>query len=361
MPESEVKPQVELKYAELKPFPAWCKIFGKTCELFLEIGIGNGEFVEWLGKNHPEKCFLGVEVNRLYFKKAVNRIKKADLNNVKLLHAEGSKVLCKLFAPSTLSGLYLNFPDPWVKKKQKKRRLVNEFFPWLLQSRLKVGGFFLMVTDYQPYAEEVIEFFSKCKAFVPLWDSRPIKNEFPNYYHTKYARKWLSQGLPLFYVGFKKVKHLEIPEEVLNYYPILRLEGDEALPAVVIKVPQKVSLSEITFPEGVVWRDKNLVVKILEVFKGKNSILLDILVSEGSLLQRFFVVIATHPDGLIVKVHDSELPDPTKGVHTAISILAAEVLKSFPQAKVVQNQCKSSVFNNVLKSFQIQPELRKAP
>ena len=170
--------------------PDWAKIFGRQAPLLLEIGVGNGEFLVWLAQNNPEANCVGVEIDRDYLEKARNRVRAANLANVRLIPMEGSKALSRLFAPDSLSALYLNFPDPWHKKRHQERRLVNEAFAWLLASRLKIGGQFLMVTDYEPYAQEVVEAFKSCPAYEPLWET-PMRTELPSYYQTKYARKWL--------------------------------------------------------------------------------------------------------------------------------------------------------------------------
>ena len=339
---------VVIRESELERYPDWSSIFKNKNPVYLEVGIGNGEFLEWIAQNNPDKNFVGVEVSRDYFKKAVNRILKARLKNVRLICTEGAKALCKYFSEESLSGLYLNFPDPWAKKKQSSRRLVNDFFPWLLQSRLKLEGTFVMVTDYEPYAIEVVENFEKCKAFAPLWKEGPLVYKLENYYQTKYARKWLSLGKNLYYIGFKKVKGLAIPKEVLKFYPLLEISKEDPLPLAVIE-SKETNLEKVFqgLKEGILWKSGNQVIKVLNKFTGKDSILLDTVISEGSFRQRVFVTIAPHRDGLIIKFHDATNPEPTRGAHRLVALLCKEILSLLPASKVVQHQCKKGIWQEV--------------
>ncbi len=343
------KEEVVLKEESLGLFPNWESIFNRKAPIFLEIGIGNGEFIKWIAERHPENNYVGVEVAREFFKKAVNRITSSGLTNVRLIHCEGAKALCQLFKNGSLSGLYLNFPDPWAKKKQKRRRLVNKLFPWLLALKLLDSGFFLMVTDFKEYAEEVVEAFLNTKCFAPLWKEGPMRNRLEDYYHTKYARKWLACGLPLFFVGFKKVKTPEnIPAEVFEYYPILKISKEDSMPHSIIQVEKPFVPSELVneLPEGIIFQKDQKVIKILEKFLSSKSVLLDSLISEGHLVQRFFVTISPHSNGLIVKIHDSDKPLPTEGVHTLIALLTKELLRIY-SGKLLKTTCKK----HIIKTF----------
>jgi len=341
--------EIVLKEEDLKIRPDWGSIFKRKAPIFLEIGIGNGEFITWLAQNNPESNFIGIEYSKKYFKKAANRILRNKLRNVRLICIEGSKFLSKFLDSESLSGVYINFPDPWVKKKHKKRRLISKPFVWLLAERLILNGFFLMVTDYEEYAKEVIELFLKCPAFLPLWDS-PIKDFLPNYYYTKYARKWLSQGLSLFYVGFKKIKRVEIPEWVYKFYPLAKLSKEEFLPENILEIDEKIDFFNLSknLPKGVIWKGENEVIKIIDIYFKEDGILIDTLVVEGFLKQRFFVAVnCYHKKGVIISIHDSDKPDITEGVHKAIIIITLKIHKIFRKARIIKSTCKVKVFKKV--------------
>ncbi len=316
-------------------------------KVFLEVGIGNGEFIVWAAKKDPQSTFVGVEVCKKVFRDAQKRVAKAGVKNVKLFLMEGTRALCQLFKEESLSGVYLNFPDPWAKKKQKKRRFINKASVWLIASRLKIEGFFIMATDFKEYAEETVELFSATGAFSPLWNT-PIRNELPGYYLTKYARKWLFQGLPLYFVGLKKVKNCEIPGWLYSYYPLLKLKGGENLPEVVLSLNKKADFEKLgeNLPRGILWKEEFLVVKLLEMYSKKDGLLLDMLVSEGEFVQRFFVKIAPHSEGLILKIHEATSAEPTEGVHLAMAIVA-RLCEKFLNARIERSSCKKKVWQKL--------------
>lgn len=326
--------------------PDWAKLFGRKAPLLLEIGVGNGEFLVWLAQRHPDANCVGVEIAREFLLKACNRVKATGLTNVRLVPMEGSKALSRLFAPDSLTALYLNFPDPWHKKRHQKRRLVDEAFAWLLASRLHLGGQFMMVTDYEPYACEAVTSFLRCPMYAPLWET-PMRSELPDHYATKYARKWAALGRRFFYIGFRKVQAIELPEWVLGRYPLIGLRGDEPMPQVLLQVNEPINWQQLWqgLPKGVVWRDEEEeIVNIKAVYLGDDSLIVDLVVVEGKLVQRFFAVVHAHPKGARVGIHDANHPDPTKGVHRAIALLGQFVLGLLPGAAVVQTTCPAAAW-----------------
>ena len=331
--------------------PDWNQLFGRSAPLLLEIGIGNGEFLVWLAERNPDKNCIGVEIDRDYLLKARNRVRAANLTNVRLIPMEGSKALSRLFAPETLTALYLNFPDPWHKERHKERRLVNEAFAWLLASRLVNGGQFLMVTDYEPYAQEVVAAFENCPAYQPLWET-PLRTELPGYYPTKYARKWSALGRSFFYIGFKKVQTIELPDWVLETYPLASLKGDEVMPQVILKVDHSVDWQAIwkAFPKGLIWKRGDNVINVKGCYLGDDCVVVDLVVTEGRLMQRFFVSIHAHREGVMVKVHDASHPDFTLGVHRAVALLGLTV-KRLLNAEIRHHSCEARAWREANEHF----------
>ncbi len=328
--------------------PDWGCIFGRSAPLALEIGIGNGEFIVWLALQFPEMNCIGVEIDRDYLLKARNRVRAQGTLNVRLVPMEGSKALSRLFAPNSLSALYLNFPDPWHKRRHQKRRLVNDAFAWLVASRLVVGGQFLMVTDYEPYAQEVVAAFSGCPAYAPLWET-PTRTDLPDYYPTKYARKWAALGRSFVYIGFRKVQPIELPEWVLQVYPLAALRGDEPMPQVLLRVHQPVDWQQLwhNLPVGLLWQQGSNVVNVKGCYLGGDSLVVDLVVTEGRLMQRFFAVVRSHPNGVLIRPHDASHPDPTPGVHRSIALLSQAILLLLPGASVHQTTCDPRIWKEV--------------
>lgn len=331
--------------------PNWEQIFGRSAPLVLEIGIGNGEFLVWLAGQNPDKNCIGVEIDRNYLLKARNRVKSAGLTNVRLIPMEGSKALSRLFAPESLTALYLNFPDPWHKERHKERRLVNEAFAWLLASRLINGGQFLMVTDHEPYAQEVIETFRNCPAYEPLWEA-PLRKDLPGYFQTKYARKWSALGRSLFYIGFRKVRMIELADWVLKTYPLASLKGDETMPQVILKTQQSFDWQTLwqSLPKGLLWQQGDDVINVKGCYLGDNCVIVDLVVTEGRLMQRFFVSIHAHREGVMTRVHDASHPDFTRGVHRAVALIGLTV-KRLLGAELHHHSCEVQAWREAIEHF----------
>jgi len=206
-----------------------------------------------------------------------------------------------------------------------------------------------MVTDCKEYAEEVAELFSECPAFLPLWDS-PVKINLIDYYLTKYARKWLSQGLPLFYVGFKKHKIVEIPEWVYKFYPLAKFLKEEILPENILEVNEKIDFFELAkkLPRGIVWKREKEVIKLLDIYYKEDRILIDTLIVKGVFKQRFFVTVKPcniKKKKIIIAIHDSDKPYLTEEVHKAIIVITLEIQKILKDSRLVKSTCKRKFLN----------------
>ena len=349
-----------INHKKLGFFPDWEKIFGRNAPLFIEIGIGNGEFIIWAGQNNPQANFIGIEICKKILKKAINKIKNSHLNNIKVLHIEGIKALCKLFKENSISGIYVNFPDPWAKKKQKKRRLLNPASVWIIANRLQINGTFFLATDYKEYIETTLELFLNTQAFSPVWNP-PIQTNLTNYYYTKYARKWKAQGLTLYFLSLKKISHPSLPEWLFDYYPLLKLKGGEPLPEIVFSTTSSINFEKIAsnfYPlrEKILFEQTlssspvkiKIVVKLVDIYYNPKGLLFDLIVSEGELVQRFFLKLVPHSKGAILKIHETTEPDPTDGIHFATSIIG-KLCEKVLNAKIINMSCKNKIWNQVEK------------
>ncbi|MGC4028971.1 MAG: tRNA (guanosine(46)-N7)-methyltransferase TrmB [Steroidobacteraceae bacterium] len=132
-------------------------LFGRKAPRVLEIGFGNGEHLAHLAAARPGQDFMGVEVHPPGVGHLLLRIEAAALTNVRVSRHDAVEVLENQIAPDSLDELLVLFPDPWHKKRHHKRRLVNPAFARLAASRLKPGGVLHLATDWEPYAEWMLE------------------------------------------------------------------------------------------------------------------------------------------------------------------------------------------------------------
>lgn len=131
--------------------------FGNDRPVVLEIGFGMGDTTATIAAAQPDTNFLGVEVHLPGVGALLKRIGEARLDNLRIVRHDAVEVLEHMIAPDTLAGVHVFFPDPWHKKRHHKRRLIQPAFVALLASRIAPGGYLHCATDWQPYAEQMLD------------------------------------------------------------------------------------------------------------------------------------------------------------------------------------------------------------
>jgi len=145
-------------------------LFGRDAPRTLEIGFGNGEALVALAAAHPEEDFLGIEVHRPGVGHLMLRAEALGLANLRVASRDAVEILGARVPDASLDAVLLYFPDPWPKKRHHKRRIVQPDFVALVASRLQAGGVLRMATDWQPYAEHMLDVAGACTA---------LRNESP--------------------------------------------------------------------------------------------------------------------------------------------------------------------------------------
>lgn len=161
----------------------FAELFGNDGNVVLEIGFGDGVSLLQMAQAAPEKNFIGVEVHRPGVGKLINDAHHAGVSNIKVFCDDAIDVLQKCVQDNSLDGVQLFFPDPWHKKRHNKRRIVQPEFAQQIRAKLKIGGYFHMATDWEPYSEHMLEVMSVAEGyrnqaesnqFSPKPDYRPI-------------------------------------------------------------------------------------------------------------------------------------------------------------------------------------------
>lgn len=134
--------------------------FGRKAPLVLEIGFGMGDSLHTMAKEEPEKDFIGIEVHPPGVGCLINNAGKEELKNIKVYMADAIDVLEDCISEGSLDRFQLYFPDPWHKKKHNKRRIVQLPFIDVIHNKLKLGGVIHMATDWEPYAQYMMEVLS---------------------------------------------------------------------------------------------------------------------------------------------------------------------------------------------------------
>lgn len=133
------------------------QVFGRRAPVTLEIGFGNGDNLAALAAAHPQRDFIGVEVHPPGVGQLLLKAEAAQLSNLRVIRHDAIEVLRQRIAPGTLDSILVLFPDPWHKKRHHKRRIVNDRFAELAASRLRIGGTLQLATDWEAYAEWMLE------------------------------------------------------------------------------------------------------------------------------------------------------------------------------------------------------------
>lgn len=134
------------------------QVFGRADSLkILEIGFGMGETTASIAQGQPERDFLGIEVHTPGVGSLLKHIGERGLTNVRIIQHDAVEVLNNVIADGSLDGVHIFFPDPWPKKRHHKRRLIQREFVSLLCRKLKPGAYLHVATDWQEYAEWILE------------------------------------------------------------------------------------------------------------------------------------------------------------------------------------------------------------
>jgi len=141
-------------------------LFGRVAPRVLEIGFGDGEVLVALARAHPERDYLGIEVHAPGVGHCLLAAAAAGVRNVRVVRHDAVEVLNEAIAPAALDEILIYFADPWPKKRHHKRRLVQPEFAALLASRLTPGGRLRLATDWQPYADWMLEVLGASPDFV---------------------------------------------------------------------------------------------------------------------------------------------------------------------------------------------------
>jgi len=176
--------------------------FGRSAPTVLEIGFGMGEATAHIAALMPDTNFLCCEVHEPGVGALLKRIGEQGLENIRILQHDAVEVLANMVPPQSLAGVHIFFPDPWHKLRHNKRRLVQAPLVSQLASRLQPGGYLHCATDWEPYAQQMLEVLS---AEPQLENSAPGFAPKPHYRPlTKFENRGLKLGHGVWDVVFRK-------------------------------------------------------------------------------------------------------------------------------------------------------------
>lgn len=177
----------------------WQEVFGNDKPIHVEVGSGKGRFVTGMAKQNPDINYIGIDIQLSVLSYALDRVLEESLPNVKLLRVDGSS-LTNYFEDAEIDRLYLNFSDPWPKKKHAKRRLTYKSFLETYQQILPKEGEIHFKTDNRGLFEYSLASFSQygmtlLEVWLDLHDS-----DFEGNVMTEYEEKFSKKGQPIYRV-----------------------------------------------------------------------------------------------------------------------------------------------------------------
>jgi tRNA (guanine-N7-)-methyltransferase len=179
-------------------------IFSNAAPYILEIGFGMGSSLFTMAQQYPNENFIGVEVHKPGVGALLAKTVDAGLTNLRVCMADAKDVLAHAIPNNSLARVQIFFPDPWHKTRHHKRRLIQMEFVNLIHQKLQPGGILHIATDWQPYAEHIIEVMQAVDGykntathgeFVPCPAYRPL---------TKYETRGQRLGHEVFDIVFAK-------------------------------------------------------------------------------------------------------------------------------------------------------------
>ncbi|GAB7259042.1 tRNA (guanosine(46)-N7)-methyltransferase TrmB [Dickeya ananatis] len=144
--------------------------FGREAPVVLEIGFGMGASLVTMAQQHPEQNFIGIEVHVPGVGACLGAAQEAGVENLRVMCHDAVEVLERMIPDGSLAMVQLFFPDPWHKARHNKRRIVQAPFAELVLRKLAVGGVFHMATDWEPYAQHMLEVMSTVAGYRNLSD-----------------------------------------------------------------------------------------------------------------------------------------------------------------------------------------------
>jgi len=181
----------------------WSELFGNDNPLALEIGCGTGHFVIQRALQQPEVNFVAIDIYNKGCWKTCKKIDALEMSNIRVARTEAGALLKKGFAPGQLQAIYINCPDPWPKKRHRKRRLVNQNFLATALLRLAPAGDFYFSSDVADYAMDVAALLKSHCAFRNCLE-RPLVNRLPDYPISKYMQRFLDKGQLIYFAHFQR-------------------------------------------------------------------------------------------------------------------------------------------------------------
>ena len=195
----------ELSFPQVPDSLTGESIFGNDLPLEIEVGSGKGLFLTNESSRNPAHNFLGIEIIHKYAKHSAARLVKAGRTNAKMVSGNAEPLFSNRIPAGSLEAVHVYFPDPWWKKRHRKRRVVNEKSVGNFLAALRPGGRFHFWTDVLDYFEDTIEMIAEIapEFGVPIPEEKsPSSHDLD--YRTHFERRSRQNQIPVYRVRYEK-------------------------------------------------------------------------------------------------------------------------------------------------------------
>jgi len=284
-------------------------LFGRAAPLVVEIGHGNGSFLEHLAKTRPAWNLLGAETSRGSVTRTFRRLRTIGHPYVRLYRGSGRFVVRNLIPPRAVHRVYVNFPDPWPKERHQHHRLLQRAFFAVLATRLAPGGSLWLTTDHAGYAAFATAAARASGCFAVQTDAAPPEAAL----RTKYARRWIQQGKTIHH------RRCTLRTRPGRSYPPTVTAYPNAMHHAILAGPMP---SVDDFEKRVLPFDGGHVI-LLEAMRSVNdtAVLFLTRVEEDDLIQELLLEVRPHADGIYVGIKPFAQPLSTGGTRAAVRFL----------------------------------------
>jgi|FLOH01.1.fsa_nt_gi tRNA (guanine-N7-)-methyltransferase len=192
-------------FLDVGEHPDWQRQFGNSQLVKLEIGFGMGDFLIEMAAREPHSNFVGIDFSQNGILKLLGRIKSLHLNNIRIVYGDVREKIPLLFHDGELETVYINFPDPWPRKRHFKRRLIKPALVKLVTQKLALQGHVYLATDSETYAHEILEYFNA----EPLLQNKSQESGFlfrrDHLPKTKYEKSFIYAGDKIHYLEYSRL------------------------------------------------------------------------------------------------------------------------------------------------------------
>lgn len=184
--------------------PRWEVAFGRAAVLEVDLGCGRGSYALERARRRPGLNIVALEARRKWVEKIRQRCRQENIANLRAIRCDVAQDLPLLFAPGSVGGFTIHHPDPWWKKRHRKRRLVRPELVRQLVELLEIGGWIYLQTDVPGLAVEARQCFTAQQQLRPL-DARRHRQEILGGIMSHRESKCRQLGIPLERLAYRKV------------------------------------------------------------------------------------------------------------------------------------------------------------